>query len=392
MLVEHAECESFVAEGKKRNRVLLRRSLPPPVVVVLMLFFVGMTSGVHASPLCSPVELQTIEMLLDRAEDSIELVDYAPALSTLDKIELEVRCVQDVVPAAYLSRMHVLRGLVKFYLGDLEQAYRSFQNAIAVDRHLRWDKKHGVKAGEAFLEAKEDSLDLQPQPLYCPLLVPGIQVYLDGRGLTQGESSTHLPGDHFLQIRWPDGHWEGSFFELPSNRRVSLPLPNDAILAEESVKPVGSGDAPASDGKLESDGESSASPEGSPGIGSEFGARAAEPGRGPAYVASGATVVGLAGVVVFGLNYRRTAAELVSGDYYQDADDPEKDALLRANARYAYLTTASWALTGVSLAATIYFGVRSGPSHSDTHRDDREARLTPWFSPSGAGVVVSKSF
>lgn len=341
--------------------------------LTLLLVVVSLVASVPdvsaAETRCPPVPLSNIKALLDKAQTQLQLVDYSLALSTLEKTELEFPCVSETLPAETLSTYFVQRGLTMFYLNNEDLAKVSFMRALAVNRDLRWNSRWGMKARETFLDAKEAVIGMQTESVRCPILAPGVTGFVNGHELTQGDSINLWPGQHLLQLRWADGHWEGVMFEVSPGREVPLPLPKQALQPQADSRIATNTDG----------GQNTQATKKSEGAETDTA-------RTLFYTTAALTGLGLAGTTVFGIQYVQTRNELWSGDYYNDVQDEAKDQLLEKHSRVSVLTNISMGFTAVAAAATTYFFVKKS-------KKNQTARIwTPWFDGKAGGLALHSTF
>ncbi len=329
---------------------------------------------------CPDIPLKTIQELLANTLEQIQQVEYPTALSTLEEADLKLPCVQELVPPQVLSRLFVSRGLIMYYLGNLPLAENGFLRALAVEPGLRWEPKYGSRPRESFLDAREKSLGHSPIELLSPMLALGVQVFVDGRELTQGVRTTFPPGTHFLQIRWSDSHWDGSFFELVSGRELPLPVPRQALL--EVVPPPQP--APIVTPK-KVPGQETQPARMEPRSASE---PSRPPSRVPFMVATGVASASLGSSIYFGIAWFTTRDKLLSGNYYQDVESDEKNRLLEQNLTASILAPISIGVTVVATGSAVLL------YHLSTPRAEKQptSLLVPWLSPSSAGLVFHHRF
>jgi hypothetical protein len=330
--------------------------------------------------------VREIQDKLNKVLEAIQLVDYPGALATLEETELKLPCVAEIVPTSVLSRLFVYRGLTMFYLGNTELARVAFTRALAIEQTLKWDPRWGSKPRETFLDARAAQLTQletsRPEPVRCPMLATGVQAYINGRELTQGTSTPLLSGVHFLQIRWPDGRWEGTLFEVASGRDIPLPLPKQALLADTAAPTPAVQPTTPSTGEGRRPNDSSNPPSASQETKKVERSRGWVPFVGTSVVAVGSSALW----VKNGLTYFQTRSELFSGDYYSDVDSDEKDLLLAANQKAARRANLAGGLTVLSVGASIFLFPRVV--------DDGVAldRVSPLLLPGGGGLALSGHF
>lgn len=334
---------------------------------------------------CVEMELKGIHDLLAEAYLNIQLVDYNKALSTLDTIEKTLPCTPEIVPAQVLGTMFTYRGLAQFYLGNKSAAENAFLKAQVVYPDAKWLPEFGQRPRETFLDARERKLRLPLVNIPCPLLKPGVEVYYDGREMTQGAGIPSMPGSHLVQLNRGDNRWSGFFFDLEGDMARDLPLPVDVILPDPARQHLSANDMVAQQPAGQTDGTDSSGP--------HSGRRhSSKSGLVPVYVSAGTGALALGAAGVFGAMYWSTRQELMTGPYYTDVEDPDKEALLTKNKNAAILTDVSLVVATASAGSAVIFHMLNAKNTGSESRREPRGFLAPYLARSGAGLVLHGSF
>lgn len=370
----NAHCHGELSFGDTRRRSTLR----PFWKLLLLAGLLSSPGLVYAdSGQCPPTSLDQISKQLESAREQLQLVDYPAALIELEKAEQLLPCANEAVLPPVLARFHMVRGLTMFYLGNVEGARNAFMRALSIDPTVKWDTQFGQRPRETFLDAREQNLSRPTVAVKCPSLANGVKVFVDGKPVTSGDVSTLPVGNHFLQITWTDGRWEGTFFDVTPGRE-------DLLLPRQALKGESGGSSSNNNRKPPQNSEPSG-----------------EKSKLPLYVSAGVAGVGALSTIGFGLMYQSTWNKITT-DF--DSDDvavvdgevvpvnPDLVKLYNQHSFAAYATDISLVLTlaGAGTATWLFLSDRN--SDDQASAPHKTWTVGPVFSPHLAGLVIQGQF
>lgn len=351
-----------------------------------LFLFMGLLASptVHAeNGQCPATSLDQISKQLESAREQLQLVDYPAALVELEKAEQMLPCASEAVTPSVLARFHMVRGLTMFYLGNQDGARNGFMRALSIDSTVKWDTQFGQRPRETFLDAREQNLSRPIVNVKCPPLGKGVQIYVDGKPIGSGESASLPVGNHFQQISWPDGRWEGTFFDVTPGRE-------ELLLPRQALKGEGGGSVSTS-----GNGGGRKPPTEAPNFtGSSSNSRL------PFYISAGVAGAGLLSSAGFGLMYNNTWKKITT-DFGSDdvaiVDGevvPTDEALISLYNRHtfaAYATDVSLVLTVVGAGSATWFFL-TGQNNEQASAPHHTWMVSPVLAPHLTGLVLQGQF
>ena len=316
---------------------------------------------------CSITRADEFDRLLDQGKTKIFFVKYEDALSKLHRAETSLPCIADPLGRVSLGRLFLYKGVALFFLDKTVEARAAFEQAIVLDRKVKWDEQFGDLPKELYLEAKEAVIDYPKGSIRIPTdMKPGTAVYVDGDPHETGTVAEGLPtGYHFVQVVQDDRVIKGLMFNVQANKQLTVPVPPDVLKQRE----------PFDKRKL----------------------------RPVSYVALGVGGLALAGGAGAGTITWLTQKTLTE-NYYANRDDEEKDALLARQKTMAYVADACFGAAVVfGGAGTVLYLISAPQNPADIYarapmtefhvgRTHIRGRWYPWTSPGATGLAVSGTF
>ncbi len=316
---------------------------------------------------CSITRADEFDRLLDQGKTKIFFVKYEDALAKLQRAETSLPCIQDPLGRVSLGRLFLYKGVALFFLDKTVEARAAFEQAIVLDRRVKWDEQFGDLPKELYLEAKEAVIEYPKGSIRIPTdMKAGTAVYVDGDMHESGTVAEGLPvGYHFVQVVQDEKVVKGMMFNVQANKQLTVPVPPTVLKQRE----------PFDKQKL----------------------------RPVSYVALGVGALALAGGTGAGVVTWLTQKDLKE-NYYANRDDEDKDALLARQKTMAYVADACFGAAVVFGGAGAVMYLASGqPTPGDIYakapvttfrlgRTRVHGRWYPWAAPGATGLAVSGSF
>ncbi len=332
--------------------------------VVFLGLLVGVP-GVRAQEAECPVtHTDEFQRLLDQAKTKIFFVKYEQALDKLQRAENALPCLVDPLGRVSLGRLYLYKGVALFFLDKTVEARAAFEQAIVLDRRVKWDEQFGDLPKELYLEAKEAVIEYPKGSIRIPTdMKPGTAVYVDGDPHESGTVAEGLPvGYHFVQVVQDDKVVKGMMFNVQADKQLTVPVPPELLETRQ----------PFDKTKL----------------------------RPVSYVALGVGTLALAGGTGAGVVTWLTQKNLKE-NYYANRDDEEKDALLERQRTMAYVADAGFAAAALFGGAGAVMYLVSGSQGPDEFyaranfrlgRTAVQGRWYPWAAPGATGIGVLGTF
>ncbi len=154
----------------------------------------------------SPVDLDAFRATLDEAFSHVQYVRVDAALSTLERLDGLLPCLDQVLPRDELARIAFLEGVALAYADRPDDARESFRRALVVAPELPWEPRFPPATEALFREAASLALASESAPLWVsPLALTGATLWIDGAGFPTGGETALAVGDHLVQWRLADG-------------------------------------------------------------------------------------------------------------------------------------------------------------------------------------------
>ncbi len=316
---------------------------------------------------CSITRASEFDRLLDQGKTKIFFVKYEEALNRLKRAEDSLPCLVDPLGRVSLGRLYLYKGVALFFLEKTVESRAAFEQALVLDRRVRWDEQFGDLPKELFLEAKEAVIEYPKGNLRIPTdLKPGAMVYVDGDPYESGTTVEDISvGFHFVQAVLDDKVLQGAMFNVRADKTQTVSVPPELMSQREpfdtqKLRPVAYG----------------------------------------TLAASGVALLAGTGAGILTWLTQKTLQE----NYYANRPDDEKDRLLARQKTLAYVADACFgaAVLFGGTGAVLY--VISGPKDPDdlyVRRSTRtfhvkgrslQGRWYPWASPGTAGVAIQGTF
>ncbi len=333
-----------------------------PGILILLLFLEA--SSLHAqTDECSITRADEFDRLLEQGKTKIFFVKYEDALSRLKRAEDSLPCLTDPLGRVSLGRLFLYKGVALFFLEKTVEARAAFEQALVLDRRVKWDEQFGDLPKELYLEAKEAVIEYPKGSIRVPTdMKPGAVVYVDGDPFESGVIAEGMPvGYHFVQVALDDKVIQGQMFNVRAGQELTTPVPQ-AVLREKEP----------------------------------FDTQKLRPVSQMAFGVGGLALVGGAGAgVVTWLTQKK-----LTENYYANRPDDEKDKLLARQKTMAYVADACLGAAVVLGGAGAVLYIVSAPKDPTElysflpARGFRigtrvQGRLYPWatFGSTGLGVT-----
>jgi len=157
--------------------------------------------GPGAVTACSAAAVDggTIDAAIQRAESSIDYLEYAAAWNALNEAAAQLGCLSAPLAPGPAARLHFLSGVVANALDDKPSAWTAFRQARIFQPDITWDENFPPDARPMFDAA---GVELASTPLVALSLAPQPgEFWIDGRALPpDAPLPPLLPGAHVIQF------------------------------------------------------------------------------------------------------------------------------------------------------------------------------------------------
>ena len=188
-----------------------------------------LTPGAHAGCPSTPDSLFEHVQAAEKAFGSLDAPGFEAAMAEVD---IEVTCIESVVPPGMVAQLHMVIGLGGFLARDIESATQSFRAARSADPALELDPSYAPEGGPLH-QAWTAALEMGPSPTVA---MPA-SMWVDG---TRSEMRpTEVPA---LLQRASDDVFDGALLAPTDPLPAWALVPDEApMVPEQPEEPVAHG-------------------------------------------------------------------------------------------------------------------------------------------------------